>query len=211
MRTKPKDPQAAGPVTVLFSAYHRQVLGLLLLRPAESFHTREIARLTGIPAGSLHRELKALTEAGLLTRQPLGNQVRYQAERGCPVYEELAAIFRKTSGLANVLRDALATLDVELAFIFGSVARGQERVTSDVDVCVIGAASFASVVKALAQTHERLGREINPVVMTRRAFRTKLVAGDAFVSRIGKEPKILVTGSVHELGKLVEDRAAETP
>lgn len=83
------------PVDLLFSAYRRQVLGLLLLRPDDSLHVREIARLTGVPAGSLHRELRALTEAGLLPREPVGNRVRYRANRACPIFDELAGIFRK--------------------------------------------------------------------------------------------------------------------
>ncbi|MBI2316662.1 MAG: winged helix-turn-helix transcriptional regulator [Betaproteobacteria bacterium] len=63
------------PVDLLFGTYRRQVLGLLLLRPGDGLHVREISRLTGVPAGSLHRELRALTEAGLLQREPAGNQV----------------------------------------------------------------------------------------------------------------------------------------
>jgi predicted transcriptional regulator len=100
MRSKPSSsrPQL---VEILFGAYRRQILGLLLLRPDETFYVREIARLTGVPAGSLHRELKLLTDAGLLLRTAVGNQVRYQADQECPIYPELAGIFRKTAGLAD--------------------------------------------------------------------------------------------------------------
>ena len=137
---------------LLFGAYRRKVLGLLLLRPDESFHVREIARLTGVPAGSLHRELKSLADAGLLEREPVGNQVRYRANRLHQVYAELAEIFAKTAGLADVLRDALLPLSrrIELAFVFGSLAQGKQRAVSDVDVFVVGDASFAEVVKVLA-------------------------------------------------------------
>ena len=84
---------AATPIDVLFGAYRRQILKLLLLRPEEYFHVREIERLTGVPAGSLHRELKPLVESGLLLRQPLGNLVRYRANQSCPIFPALAAIF----------------------------------------------------------------------------------------------------------------------
>jgi predicted nucleotidyltransferase/DNA-binding transcriptional ArsR family regulator len=87
----------ANPIELLFTAYRRQVLGLLLLRPDDSLHVREISRLTGVPAGSLHRELRTLTEAGLLLREPAGNQVRYSANRAAPLYPELAGIFRKAA------------------------------------------------------------------------------------------------------------------
>ena len=88
----------------LFGAYRRRILALLLLRADESFYVREIGRLSGVPAGSLHRELKLLADAGLLLRSVAGNQVRYQVDRACPIQEELAGIFRKTAGLADVLR-----------------------------------------------------------------------------------------------------------
>lgn len=210
MRT-PKRRRRPQLVEVLFGAYRRNILSLLLLRPDESFYVREIARLTGTPAGSLHRELKLLTEAGLLVRTAVGNQVRYHADRACPIYEDLAAIFRKTAGLADVLREALSPLSarIPLAFVFGSVAQGQERPGSDVDVMVVGAASFGSVVEALSRTRERLRREANPVVMTEAVFRSKYHGRDRFVSRIAREPKIFLLGDARELGKLVEDRSAQ--
>jgi len=91
---------------LLFSRYRRKLLGLLLLRPDQSFHVRELARLTALPPGTLHRELRQLAEAGLLLSERLGNQVRYRANRDCPIFPELASIFRKTSGLADVVAGA---------------------------------------------------------------------------------------------------------
>jgi predicted nucleotidyltransferase len=201
---------SGNPIGLLFSAYRRQVLALLLLRSDESFHVREIARLAGVPAGSLHRELKLLSDAGLLVREPVGNQVRYRADRGHLIYPELAEIFRKTSGLADVLRYALAPLgeSVDLAFVFGSVAQRKERSTSDVDVFVVGDAAFADVVKALTATQPRLGREINPVVMSRRDVRAKFKAGDRFLARVSREAKVFLIGTEDDFRKLAKDRAA---
>lgn len=195
---------------LLFGAYRRRILSLLLLHPEQSFYVREIGRLTGVPAGSLHREVSQLTEAGLLARSAAGNQVRYQADRSCPIYAELAGIFRKTAGLADVLREALSPLGkaVRIAFVFGSVAQGKERSTSDVDVMVVGSAKFERVVGALAPAGEQLRRDINPVVMAPEEFRAKLKARDRFVSRIMREPKIVLTGDVGELGEPAQDRAA---
>jgi len=155
-----------------------------------------------VPAGSLHREVTALTAAGLLTRSSAGNQIRYQVDRACPVYGELAGIFRKTAGLADVLREALKPLGraVRAAFVFGSVAQGKERATSDVDVMVLGSASFARVVEALRPAGERLSREVNPVVMAPGEFRAKLKARDRFAARIAREPKIFLVGDARELG-----------
>lgn len=190
------------PIELLFSAYRRRVLGLLLLRPGESLHVREISRLTGVPVGSLHRELRTLTEAGLLLREPLGNQVRYRANRTCPIYPELAEIFRKTAGLADLLREALAPLagQISAAFVFGSMAQGTETPTSDVDVFVVGEVSFAEVVAAFAPLRERLGREVNPVVMGRPEFASQRAAKERFVERVMEEPKLFLMGTVDDLG-----------
>lgn len=201
------------PAVVLFSTYHRRILALLLLHPDQSFYVREIARRVEVSAGSVHRELKRLAESGLLLRQPVGNQVRYRANRDCPIFPELAGVFRKTVGLADVLREALdpLTSDINLAFIFGSLAQGKERVTSDVDVFLIGSASFTRVVKVFVGIPERLGREVNPVVMRRRDFIKKRAEGDRFVTRILKETKIFLIGTANDLGKLTEDRAVKNP
>jgi predicted nucleotidyltransferase len=187
---------------LLFSNYRRQVLGLLLLRPDDSLYVRQIARLTGVPAGSLHRELVSLESVGLLLREPFGNQVRYRANRAHPIFTELAEIFRKTSGLADLLRDALAPIAdrISTAFVFGSIAREEAASNSDVDVCVLGDAKLVDVVGAIAPLHERLGRVVNPVVMTPAEFRNHRKGGDRFVRRMMSEPKIFVIGTADDLG-----------
>lgn len=205
MRTAQKNEQkkSTGLAETLFSDYRRRILALLLLRPDEHFHVREISRLTGVPAGSMHRELKLITDAGLLSRHLAGNQVRYRANRDCPIFHELAGIFRKTCGLSDIIRSALLPLSpsIKAAFVFGSVAKGEEKATSDVDVCVVGSASFTEVVVALADMNQKIGREINPVVMSFDQFAVKLAVGEQFTTRIMNEPKFFLIGDEHDLGK----------
>lgn len=197
--------------TLLFGNYRRRVLGLLLLHPEETYHVREIARLTNTTAGTLHKELARLAEVGLLTKAQVGNQVRYAANRQSPIFEELASILRKTSGLADIVLDALAGLDkkINVALIFGSVARGEERAGSDVDVLIIGVLGFADAVKALHPAQERIGREINPVVMAPDEFLRKNNEGDGFVREILASEKIFLKGDSNELGKLGRHPAAD--
>jgi len=195
--------RATGLAESLFGDYRRRVLAFLLLRPDEHFHVREISRLTSVPVGPLHRELKILADAGMVSRHASSNQVRYQANRDCPIYQELAGIFRKTSGLADILRAALAPLSdaVTAAFVFGSVARGEEQAASDVDVFLVGSATFTDVVLALADKQSQVGRDINPVVMGEEEFSAKLAVGEHFISRIMSEPKIFLIGTENDLGK----------
>jgi len=198
---------------LLFGAYRRQVLALLLMHPEQSFHVREIARITGKPAGTLYRELSSLAQAGLLIRSPFGNQVHYRANPACPIYEELRGILRKTFGVADVLREALepAADQINVAFVYGSVARGEERPKSDVDVMIIGALKFSDAVLALSTAEEMLRREVNPHVYSLREFKKKFAAREPFLVRVTEGPKIYLTGTEDDLGKLAGHRAAASP
>ncbi|MHB1956359.1 MAG: nucleotidyltransferase domain-containing protein [Sulfobacillus sp.] len=191
------------PVRLLLGDYHRRLLALLLLRPEEDFHLREIERLTGVPAGSARRELQRFGAAGLTESHRVGNQVRYKADRHCVVYEELASMLRKTTGMADVLRGALALMAdrIEMAFLFGSTAQGKEGPYSDIDVMVIGTVSFEEVAKAVYGVQEKLGREVNPVILSPHEFASKLDAKDPFISRVMAESKIMLWESLREPGK----------
>ena len=189
---------------VLFPSYRRRVLGLLLLRPAESLHGREIARRTGLPAGTLTRELKRLASVGLLTQERRGNQTLYSANQACPIFSELAGILRKTSGLADVVSEALAPVSngIAVAFIFGSVARATETAGSDVDILIIGSVDFGAVVETLYPAQQQLLREINPKVFSVLEWRSKAKEKDPFVMDILAKPKIFLVGGEHELAEL---------
>ena len=197
--------------TLFFGAYRRRVLGLLLLHPDESFHLREIARATHTQPGTLRRELAQLADAGVLTREKIGNLVRYQANRSCPIYEELRGILKKTAGIVDVLREALSPLRdrIAVAFVYGSVARGGERSASDIDVMVVGDVSFEEVVGALHDCQEELRREVNPNVYGATEFKRKVRGKDSFLTRVLKEPKLLVQGEDDDIGKLTANRKTE--
>lgn len=189
--------------SVLLPVYRRRVLGLLLLRPEEALHGREIARRTGLPAGTVTRELRKLAEVGLLQRERRGNQQVYRANTGSPVFSELAGILRKTSGLADVLAQALAPAAPKLrvAFIFGSIAQGRESAGSDVDLMLIGDLGFSQAVELLHAAQATLGREVNPKVFTASEFASK-AATEAFLGDVLAKPKIFLIGSDHDLGEL---------
>jgi predicted nucleotidyltransferase/DNA-binding HxlR family transcriptional regulator len=186
------------------------VLSTLLLHPEASLHVRELARLTGTSAGSLHRELRALSELGLLLRHEVGRQVHYRANPDSPVFAELAGLLRKTAGVADVLRDALAPLadKVTFAFVYGSIAAGTQRPGSDVDLMVLGRASFADLARALASAQAALRREVNPTVTTPREFKQKLIAGDGFARSVLKGPKLWLMGDESDFAELAAHRKA---
>ncbi len=161
MRTETGQPDAAAQAlaNLLFGAYRHRALSLLFLRPGDSFHVRMISRLTGVPAGSLHRELRQLADAGLLVATRSGNQVLYSANEASPVFHELASMLDKTAGTPPTLHEHAAEYTVEPSgqlpeldtrklsaicrkyavkkmSLFGSAARGELRPDSDVDLLV---------------------------------------------------------------------------
>ena len=204
---------AKQPVEFMFSPYRRQVLATLFLRPDERFHVRELERKTGVSAGSLHRELKAMAESGLLVREKVGNQVFYQADARCSIYKELATIFRKTIGLTSLLQDALSDFGerIHVAFVFGSMTSGRQTADSDLDICVLGEVSLLEVVTALSTVQETMHREVNPVVMTTTKFSSLAAKEDRFVTRVLSEPKLYVKANEDELAELTLDRPVRVP
>jgi len=187
---------------LLLGDYRKKVLSQLLLHPDADYHVRELARLTGTAPGSLHKELSRLAAAGL---------VRYQANRQCPVYPELASLLRKTTGAAELLAQALAPLQPSLALIFGSVAGGTETAASDVDMLVVTECGFGEVVCALFGAQTTLGREINPVVYTPAELQAHVVEQDPFVANLLAGPYILLKGTQDDLSQLVGRPAPDNP
>ena len=187
---------------ILFKDYRRRVLALLLLDPDKRYHVREIARITGTVAGTLHKELARLAEAGILARQNVGNQVQYFADKNCPIFDELASILRKTSGLVEVLANALVPLEekIAVALVFGSMANARETSSSDVDLLVIGDIDFVDVVKVIYPCQDRLQREINPKVYTQKEWKRLLAKKNSFSKEVMKQPKLFIIGAKDELG-----------
>ena len=177
---------------------------MLFLHPEASLHGREIARRTGLPAGTLTRELKRLADVGLLKRDRRGNQLIYSANRSSPIFSELAGILRKTSGLADVVAEALEPLSgrIDVAAIFGSVARGTETEGSDVDLLIIGSVDFGTIIDALHPAQQQLQREINPKVFAAAEWKSKLKAKNPFVLDVLANAKIFLIGDEHELAEL---------
>lgn len=190
---------------ILFKDYRRRVLGLLLLHPDEKYHVREIARLTGTVAGTLHKELTRLANAGVLLKETTGNQVFYQANRDCVIFNELSSILRKTSGLADVISDALAPVmdQIDFAFIYGSIAKATETSKSDVDLMVIAESlSYTDLMSFLVGAEETLGREVNPTIYDRKQVQKRLKEKNAFLTRVMEQPKIWIKGSDDDIKKL---------
>ena len=194
----------------LLGSSRAAILATLLLRPDETVHGRELARLTGISPGTLHRELQALTEMGLLTRREVGRQVFYSADQSFPLFDDLASIMRKTAGVVDVLRAALIPLQdhIRCAFVYGSMASGETSAASDIDIMLLCNAEFGAVVRALAPAQTTLRREVNPVVMGVAEFNRKRREKSSFIANVLQSPKLWLIGEENDLPKSAKNRPA---
>ncbi len=185
----------------LFSSRVRvKLLTTFLLNADSRFYTRQLERLLGASLRSLQRELYNLEAIGLLSSQREGNIKYYTVNREHPIYPELKRIVIKTAGLGDVLRRGLAHLGtVEQAFIYGSLAAGDEDIWSDVDLMAIGQVDLLQLASVVSQLEETLGREVNYVVYGREEAATKLRQGDPFLSNVWAGTKVMLIGKEDDL------------
>ena len=188
--------------SALFSKVRQRVLAVLFGNPNRSFYANEVIALAQSGTGAVQRELASLSEVGLLTVKRQGNQKHYQANADAPVFVELRGLVLKTMGLADVLRAALAPLasQIELAFVYGSVAKQQDTADSDIDVMIMSTGlGYADVFGALESATATLGRKVNLTLYTRAEMTKRMSQDNAFVTRVLRQPKIWLIGNEEQL------------
>lgn len=206
MGTKSSTAAPAGPAglaSVLFTPVQLRVLGLLFGQPQRRFQSAELIRLAESGTGSVHRLLTRLEAVGLVTTQRIGNQKHYQANADSPVFAELAGLMRKTVGLTEPLRAALAPLagKISAAFVYGSIAKGTDHAGSDIDLMVLAdTLDYGELYSALSAAEEALGRSISPNLMSRAEWQHKCGEPDSFAARIAAQPRLFILGSADDLG-----------
>lgn len=204
--------RSTGVADALFTKVQQRVLGLLFGNPGRSFFANEVIALAGSGIGAVQRELTRLESVGLLTVKRVGKQKHYQANAAAPVFEELRGLVLKTSGLADVLRGALAPLakKISAAFVYGSIAKGQDTATSDIDLMVVSdSLTYADVFAALEEAARRLGRPVNPTVYSRQELTKRIKQGNAFVKRVLSQPKLWLIGEESGLGTRQSERSRQ--
>jgi predicted nucleotidyltransferase len=201
--TKKSDrPRRKSLADALFTKTQQRVIGVLFGDPDRSFYASELIRTAGTGSGAAQRELAKLEESGLVVARRIGHQKHYQADASSPLFAELRAIILKTVGLVEPLRDALRPLSkaIRMAFVYGSVAKAEDRSGSDIDLMIISdSLTYADVFGALERAAKSVGRPVNPTVYTEAEFSKRSRQENAFVTRVLQQPKIWVIGSEHDL------------
>lgn len=205
MGIKPAQPHRSQSISMgdaLFSKTQQRVLALLYGQPDRSFYATEIINLSEGGSGAIQRELSRLVLSGLVNVSRIGSQRHYQANPDAPIYPELCAIVQKTVGLAVPLREALDPLskDIDLAFIFGSVAKRSDSASSDIDLMVVSdTLAYADVFPILENLSNKLSRAIQPTIYSKVELARRVKSDNAFIKRVMQQPKIWIIGQDSDL------------
>jgi predicted nucleotidyltransferase len=188
----------------LFPGVRGSVLAATLLRPEKEWYLSELAGFLGLQPSSLQREVEALSKAGILEQRKDGRRVYVRPDRRSPVIGDLQRLFEKTAGAVFVLREALedSGARVQLAFLYGSMARSEESSVSDIDLVIAGDAGLSELAPYLRHAERVLGRPVNATVFSVEEFCRKARGDDHFLSRVLKSEKTFVKGNELELEAL---------
>ncbi len=192
-----QDDRPTGLADVLFTPVQQRVLGLLFGQPDRRFQGAELIRLANAGTGAPHRLLQRLASCGLVRVDAVGRQKFYQANPAAPIHNELVALVRKTVGLRQPLREALMPFadNIELAFVFGSAAAGEDRAGSDIDLMVVARLlDYATLLDALQSAEQALDRQVNPNIVAPAEWARKRRQKDGFIARVAARPRLLVIG-----------------
>ncbi len=192
----------------LFPGIRRRLLAATLTRPDKWWYLSELADFLHTRPSSLQRELGALVQSGILQQRRDGRRTYFKAETRSPIFRDLRSIFERTVGLAPTLQTVLRPFNdrIACAFIYGSVARREERATSDIDLMIIGEAGLAELSPALRKAEKHLGREVNVTNYSVDEFSRRVVESDHFLTTVLKGNLEFVKGEQRDLDAIAREQ-----
>lgn len=200
-------------LAALLSPTRQGVLTTLFLRPDKEWFLSELAASLGTGPSSLQREVDALVRVGILKKRVDGRRSYVKANQDSPIFPELRGLIEKTSGIISMLQDAVKRAKrLKIAFIYGSLARGEEGAESDVDLMLLGNVSTMELSPKLRSVEVAVGRQINPTVFSLDEFAKKLAEKNHFLQTVLKNKKIMLVGTedeLEEIARRAEDSHAQ--
>jgi uncharacterized protein len=184
---------------ILSSRVRAEIFRLLFGLNEKELHMREMERQAALSLGTIRQDLQKLVKLDLVKARRDGNRLYYRANSDHPLFPEIRNLVLKTAGLVEVIKSALDREGIEVAFIFGSLARSKERAESDVDLMVIGTIGLRSLSSRLAGVSDQIGREINPHSLSIEEVRRRKQNGNHFLSNVFESPKLFIIGSENDL------------
>ena len=185
----------------LFTDSQAKVHVWIFGQPERFYHLSELRRLTGLGSASLQREINRLVDAGLASSKMQGNQRQISANRQSPLFKELRDLTRKVMGVAPMIQEALLPIEnkIDIAFVYGSVAKQSDTAKSDIDVMLVGRdLTLSDILEQLLPVEEILCRKINPTCYTVHEFKKRLSDADSFVNKVLSQPTLHIFGNMDD-------------
>jgi DNA-binding transcriptional ArsR family regulator len=200
MRNNGRNMRKDSTLAAILSPTRQAVLTALFLRPEKSWYLSELASSLGTGPSSLQREIDALVHVGILEKRIDGRRSYIKANEESPIFPEICGLIEKTSGIVPMLREAIVgTKGLKIAFIYGSLARGEEGAGSDVDLMLIGSLSTMDISPRLRTVERTVGRQVNPTVFSLDEFAKNLAQKNHFLRTVMRNNKIMLIGTEDEL------------
>ena len=184
---------------ILSSRVRAEIFRVLFGVTPQTLHLHELKRRTGLSLGAVRQDIDKLAKLDIVLRTRDGNRVYFRANKKHPLYPDIRSLVLKTSGLADILKEPLDIEGIKYAFIFGSVAQGQETAGSDLDLMVIGNIGLRKLSAALSGLGNIIGREINPHVLSPEEYLKRRKSREHFITSVISSPKIWIIGTDDEL------------
>ena len=180
------------------------ILSLFLMHSGEEYYQRSLAEKTGYSLAQVQYALERIEKSGFVTKKKSGNRLYYKAQRNHPAFEDLKQVFLKTVALADVVQEGLKPLEkkIQFAFVYGSIASGEERTDSDIDLFLLGDVTLKDIANFVADLSKKLKREVNPVNYTQKTFIERLKEDNRFTNELMVTPKIWLIGNEDEFARL---------
>jgi predicted nucleotidyltransferase len=203
MGTVSRKPKT-GLAGALFTTTQQRVLALLFGNPGRSFIQQDLIERAEGGSGAIRRELVRLVDSGLVTSTVVGKKKHFQANGAAPIFHELHAIVLKTVALSDPLRAALRPLArrIALGLVYGSVARGEDRAQSDIDLLIVADdLPLEELFARLAPVEKKLGRTINPTLYTLADFERRRRSRNPFLKKVLAGEHLVLLGALDHDGE----------
>jgi predicted nucleotidyltransferase len=185
-----------------------RLLTLFITHPSESFYIRQITRITGETYNNIRQELQNLAALGFIQEEWQANALYYKVNTEHFLFPEIKILILKTEAVGDRLREALSTLgNIQVAFLYGSTAKGTDFPSSDIDLMVIGEVNLDVLDKMINTIEEEIGRTVNYTLFSAKEWQNRVKQRNSFVKDVLIHKKIFLLGDINDLSAIGKGRA----
>lgn len=183
------------------------ILSKLVMNSNRSLYIRQLSKELGLTFSVVYKEVENLKDLSLVTEERKGKLRLFTINKDSVIYDELRKLLLKTTALGQQLKPSLPELKkAKYALIYGSIARGEELQTSDIDLLIIGDIAEENLIAGIRKIEEEIGREINYILWSEKEFQKRVKTKHHLLTEIADNPIIGLVGDVDEFRQTVTKR-----